>query len=341
MKSCAIPLAQYYDCVLLDLDGVVYVGNEPVIGAPEVLVRARQSGARLAFVTNNASRTPDAVAAHLTRLGVPAAADDVVTSAQAAAREVADRVPAGALVLVIGATGLVQAVRAVGLQPVSSAEVHPAAVVQGFGRQVGWRELTEGAVAIRNGAIWVASNTDLTVPTARGLAPGNGSFVNALAAAVGARPAVVAGKPHPPLFDETIRRTGSRSPLVVGDRLDTDIEGANNCTIDSLLVMTGVTAVADLLQAPAARRPSYVAWGLDGLLTAPAAPAPTGAGDWRLGGWVAAVVDGDLRVVMARPDPDRGNGLRVAAAAAWDWADANSGAELRLDDVLAAFAPLD
>ncbi len=339
MKSCAEPLARRYDCVMLDLDGVVYVGKDAVAGAPEVLAKARQFGARLAFVTNNASRTPDAVAAHLVQLGVTAETGDVVTSAQAAAREVADRVPAGARVLVIGGEGLVRAVRAVGLQPVSSADAQPAAVVQGFGRNVGWQELTEGAVAIRHGAIWVASNTDLTVPTPRGLAPGNGSFVNALGAAVGAPPAVVAGKPHRPLFDETIRRTGSRSPLVVGDRLDTDIEGANNCGADSLLVMTGVTDAADLLRAPPARRPSYVAWTLDGLLSAHGVPSRSGV-DWRLGGWVGSVVDAGLRLSAVTPDVDPSDGLRLAATAAWDWVDANSGERLRLDDALTALARL-
>lgn len=324
---------------MLDLDGVVYVGNQAVPGAREVLATARHRGTTVAFVTNNASRTPEAVAANLTRLGVKAAPSDVVTSAQAAAREVANRVSPGAAVLVIGAEGLLSAVRAVGLKPVDSSDADPVAVVQGFGAGVGWQQLTEGAVAIRNGALWVASNTDLTVPTARGLAPGNGSFVNALAEAVGSRPDVVAGKPHRPLFDETITRTGSRTPLVVGDRLDTDIEGAVSCGADSLLVLTGVTDMATLLQAPPQRRPSYVAWTLQGLVTAHETPSRSG-NEWQLGGWSASVVAGRLQVASQAAVSDPDDGLRVAATAAWEWCDENQPGELRCDDAVTAFGQL-
>lgn len=339
LKRCAEPLVEHYDAALLDLDGVVYVGDLAVDGVPEVLATARQHGITIAFVTNNASRTPEAVAAHLTRLGVQAEPSDVVTSAQAAAREVADRVPGGSPVLVIGGEGLLSAVREVGLQPVDSSDEDPVAVVQGLGSDVGWKQLTEGAVAIRHGAIWVASNTDLTVPTARGLAPGNGALVTALAAAVGSRPAVVAGKPHRPLFDETIRRTGSRLPLVVGDRLDTDIAGAVNWSADSLLVMTGVTDVATLFKAAPAQRPSYVAWNLRGLLTAHEVPSRSD-GDWRLGEWVGTTVNGRLRVSGPR-QADPNDALRLATTIAWDWYDDNSGDDLGFDDVLTLFGGLD
>jgi glycerol-1-phosphatase len=340
LKSCPQPLTAQYDCAMLDLDGVVYLGEQTVTGAPEALATARGRGMTVAFVTNNASRTPDAVAARLAGLGVPAAPADVVTSAQVAAREVADRVPPGAPVLVIGAEGLRSAIRAVGLKPVDSGDNAPAAVVQGLGPDVGWRQLSEAAVAIRGGALWVASNTDLTVPTSRGLAPGNGAFVKALAAAVGSDPQVVAGKPYRPLFDETIRRTGARAPLVVGDRLDTDIEGAANCGVDSLLVMTGVTDVATLVMAPPRQRPSYVSFTLQGLLSGHDAPARAGV-EWQLAGWTASVVSGELRIGPIDRDeasataPKAGlhpdDGLRVAAAAAWQWCDANSGEELRCD----------
>lgn len=238
----------------------------------------------------------------------------------------------------IGAEGLLSAVRQTGLVPVDSSDADPVAVVQGFGPDVGWQQLTEGAVAIRQGAIWVASNTDLTLPTARGPAPGNGAFVNALAAAVGTRPAVVAGKPHRPLFDETIRRTGSRLPLVVGDRLDTDIEGAVNCGADSLLVLTGVTDVPSLLKAAPGQRPSYVAWTLEGLVSAHEVPSRSGA-DWRLGSWVGSVIGGRLQV-SGPPQAEPDDALRLATTAAWDWSDDNSGDDLRLDDVLTLFGQL-
>ena len=338
LKRCPEPLVEHYDAVILDLDGVVYVGDTAVDGVAQVLATARQRDVTIAFVTNNASRTPESIAAALTGLGVQAEPDDVVTSAQAAARAVADRVPPGSPVLVIGAEGLLSAVRQTGLVPVDSSDADPVAVVQGFGPDVGWQQLTEGAVAIRQGAIWVASNTDLTLPTARGPAPGNGAFVNALAAAVGTRPAVVAGKPHRPLFDETIRRTGSRLPLVVGDRLDTDIEGAVNCGADSLLVLTGVTDVPSLLKAAPGQRPSYVAWTLEGLVSAHEVPSRSGA-DWRLGSWVGSVIGGRLQV-SGPPQAEPDDALRLATTAAWDWSDDNSGDDLRLDDVLTLFGQL-
>ncbi len=327
LGTSAEPLVTAYDCAMLDLDGVVYVGGHAVDGVPEILATARGRGMTLAFVTNNASRRPETVADHLAEIGVRAEAADVVTSAQAAAREVADRVDVGAKVLVIGGEGLVVALQELGLVPVTSAAEMPAAVAQGFDPGVGWRQLTEGAAAIRGGAIWVASNLDLTVPTPRGPAPGNGALVNALAAAVDRRPVVVAGKPFRGLFDETVRRISSRRPIVVGDRLDTDIEGAVRCGADSLLVMTGVTDPAALAAAPAHRRPTYVAWTMRGLLTAHAAPEES-SGTWSLGGWVAAVDDGCVSVRRRGDCED--DGLRAVTAAAWAWCDSHPDSCARL-----------
>jgi len=312
------PLVDAYDCAMLDLDGVVYVGPHAVEGVPALLDRARAQGMTLAFVTNNASRTPQSVAAHLNELGVEAAASDVVTAAQAAARELAARLDPGAKVLVIGGEGLRVALGEQGLTCVDRADEDPAAVVQGFDRSVGWEQLAEGAYAIRAGALWVASNLDLTVPTVGGIAPGNGSLVNAVAAAVDARPAVVAGKPYRPLFDETVRRIGPERPLVVGDRLDTDIEGANNCDADSLLVMTGVTDLPTLCRARPQERPSYLAWTLAGLFDAQ--PAPVRQGEmFELGGWQVTVRD--QRLVAEQHGDDCGDALRAAASAAWAWYD--------------------
>jgi hypothetical protein len=200
------------------------------------------------------------------------------------------------------------------------------AVAQGFDPSVGWEALAEGAAAIRDGAWWVASNLDMTFPTPDGPAPGNGALVYAVAAAVGRRPDLVAGKPDRPLFDETVRRVQARRPLVVGDRLDTDIEGANRCGADSLLVMTGVTDVPTLLQAPPNQRATYVAWTMSGLLSSHQAPradtasaaGPAGA-PWQLNGWAAHVDGGRVLVDRRGADPD--DGLRVAVAAAWAWQD--------------------
>ena len=259
------PLDTAYDVALLDLDGVVYLGGAAIPGAAEALRKADAAGMRLAYVTNNAFRTPAAIAALLTSFGVPAAAEDVVTSAQAAARLLAERLPAGAPVLVIGGSGLRMALRERGLRPVSTADDKPRAVVQGYAPDVSYSMLAEGGLAVAAGALFVASNGDLTLPSRRGRQPGNGSLIQVVATATGVQP-LVAGKPEPPLHRESVLRTGARHPLVVGDRLDTDIEGAHRVGADSMLVLTGVTGPAEAVLAPPSQRPTYLAEDLAGLL---------------------------------------------------------------------------
>ena len=166
MRGIDRPPAEEYDVAVLDLDGVIYIGHEPVPGAAEALAKARAAGMRLAFATNNASRTPAATAALITEVGVPATAGDVVTSAQAAARLLADRLPAGSKVLVVGGTGLRHALRGVGLRPVSTAADRPAAVVQGFAPGISYDLMAEGGRAVADGALFVASNADTTMPSA-------------------------------------------------------------------------------------------------------------------------------------------------------------------------------
>jgi glycerol 3-phosphatase-2 len=262
-------LLSSHDALLLDLDGVVYRGAEAVPHAVEALKLASSSGVRTAYVTNNASRPPAEVADHLRRLGIEVADHDVVTSAQAGAREVAARVPAGSRVLAVGGPGVAEALIARGLVPVASATDDPAAVMMGYGPDVSWRELAEASYAVGAGAVFVATNTDSTVPTDRGIAPGNGTLVGAVRTATGREP-VVAGKPYAPLMVESVERIGAASPLVVGDRLDTDIEGAHASGLPSLLVLTGVTGAEQLLAAPPNRRPTYVTADLRGLASAPA-----------------------------------------------------------------------
>ncbi|MEU4547888.1 HAD-IIA family hydrolase [Nonomuraea dietziae] len=296
-------LIDEYDTLLLDLDGVVYLGRQAVPHAAESLERAA-GRVRLAYVTNNASRSPAAIAEHLTHLGVPATAEDVVTSAQAAARLIAERVPPGAPVLVVGGTGLRMAVRAQGLRPVTVAADEPVAVVQGIAPDLSYGLLSEGALAVRRGAWFVAANGDATMPTARGELPGNGAMVRVIAAATGVEP-VYAGKPAPPLHRESMIRTGSERPLVVGDRLDTDIEGATNAGVDSLLVLTGVATPRELLTAAPAHRPTYVAEDLSALHR----PYPKERQGWRAG-WS----DGRLHL---EGDGEWIEGLRTACEAAW------------------------
>lgn len=310
LHACAEPLSRHYDAALLDLDGVVYLGGAPIPGAADALSSASGAGMRLAFVTNNASRSPSTIAAQLSGMGIRATAADIVTSAQAAARVLAGRLPAGAPVLVVGGMGLRLAVRDRGLRPVSVAAEHPQAVVQGYAPDISYDLLAEAALAIRAGALYVASNTDATLPTARGLQPGNGSLVQLIVTATGREP-IVAGKPQPPLHAESVERVGSVRPLVVGDRLDTDIEGSVRVGADSLLVLTGVTTPADLVLAPRGCRPTYVARDLAGLNTSH--PEVTAGGGWfRCGGWSARA--GSLELSGSGDDLD---GLRALCAAAW------------------------
>ena len=258
-------LADKSDAVLLDLDGTVYLGGQVIPHVVEVLIESAERGARPMFITNNASRPPGEVAGALNEMGIAATASDVLTSPEAAAAMLADSHPAGSPVLIVGAKALADAVADVGLVPVRLATDAPVAVVQGHSPDTGWRDLAEACIAIRAGVDWVASNTDSTLPTDRGLLPGNGAMVQALIAATGLNPRV-AGKPNRPLLDEAVRRTGASSPLVVGDRLDTDIEAAVLADMPSLLVLTGVSTAGDLLTAPASRRPTYVSFDLRGLV---------------------------------------------------------------------------
>ncbi|HET8560296.1 MAG TPA: HAD-IIA family hydrolase [Marmoricola sp.] len=317
LKPADRPLPALYDLAVLDLDGVVYVGREAVERAVGSISEARARGMKIAFVTNNAARTPDAVAAHLRALGLEASADDVVSSAQAAAHLLARDLEAGAEVYLMGGDGLEQALLERGLRPVTSPGEGVAAVAQGYGPEMPWRRVVDGAILVASGLPWVASNTDMTIPTERGLGPGNGTLVDLVAGFADREPRV-AGKPQAALFDETIERVGGERPLFVGDRLDTDIAGAVAVGWDSLLVMTGVTGLAELVAAPSAQRPSYLAADLSGLLEQHPAVAPSGPGV-ELGGWRAVVGDGTLAVTG---DGSPSDWWRAVAVASWGHLDA-------------------
>lgn len=270
---------------------------------------ARDAGMRAAFVTNNASRRPEVVAAHLTELGIAAEPEDVVTSAQAAVRWLAARLPPGSRVLVVGTDGLAEEVVAGGLAPVRTAE-GAVAVVQGLSTATGWTDLAEACVAIRAGALWVAGNADATYPSRRGPLPGNGAMVAALRVATGREPVVV-GKPEPELHQASVARVGADRPLVIGDRLDTDVLGAVRGGADSLLVLTGVTDLPTLLAAPAGMRPTYVGLDLRALL-APQLPVALHDGEARCGAARAWLHDGAVR-----SDGPAQEALRAACALAW------------------------
>lgn len=311
-----IALADAYDAALFDLDGVVYLGPVAVDGAPEGIRELRDRGTRVGFVTNNAARPPDAVAEHLTELGIAASAGDVVTSAQAGAELLARRCPAGAKVLAVGGPGVWAALEEVGLVGVRSADDDPVAVLQGFGFDLTWDQLNEAAIAINRGAHWVATNIDPTRPTDRGIVPGNGAAVDAVRQAVSVEPEI-AGKPYRPLVDATVSRLGAAHPIFVGDRLDTDIAGAVAAGLDSMLVLTGAHGPAELVAATPDCRPTHLGYDLRDLLR-PARvcterPGEVGCGEQ------AAVVDTG-RIVLAGTPNDRAaalDGLWATAALAW------------------------
>ncbi|MEV6301444.1 HAD-IIA family hydrolase [Actinoplanes sp. NPDC051861] len=303
-----------YDLVIFDLDGVVYLIDKPIAGAAEAVERLRADGVTVAYATNNASRRAADVAALLTGMGVSAEPAEVLTSAGAAAALLAERLPAGSPVLVVGADALRDEVREAGLDPVLSAEDAPVAVVQGYGPEVGWKALAEAALAVRAGATWFATNTDRTLPSPRGPLPGNGSLIAVLRTALDRDPDVVVGKPQPGIFTAAAKLSGSERPLVVGDRLDTDIQGAVTAGMPSLLVLTGVSGPADLLAAPPDRRPTYVATDLSALfrpaedarLPAPGSPAI----GWRV------TRDGGRATLDGSGDPV--DALRLLCGVTWD-----------------------
>lgn len=304
-----------HDCLLLDLDGTVFRGHQPTVGAVQTLATVP---ARKLFVTNNASRTPAEVAEHLCALGFQAAADDVVTSAQSAANLLATRVVSGSRVLVVGTDALAAEVQRVGCVPVRRFDDEPVAVVQGHSPRTGWPDLAEAALAIRAGALWVAANVDRTLPSERGLLPGNGAMVAALRAATDREP-VVAGKPQPALLNDALARGTFSAPLVVGDRLDTDIAGANAAGLPSLMVLTGVNTAEDVIRAPAAQRPGYLAPDLRSLYAAPdelrVGPHPA----WRIE--IRRDDEAEAQVVVhgtGREGGDALSAVRATAAAVWD-----------------------
>jgi glycerol-1-phosphatase len=310
------PLVEVHDLVMFDLDGVIYIESAPVPGAPDQLARLRDVSTKLAFITNNASRPPEAVVEKLAGIGVEADPHEVVTSAQAAAHVLVERHGEAAVIACLGAAGLEEALRDVGLEPAAVDDSRAVALATGYGPDVPWRDVMRAAVRVRDGLPWVASNTDLSLPTKFGQAPGHGVLVDMLQRFSGVK-AVVAGKPQPPLLEETIRRVGGTTPLMVGDRLDTDIEGANNLGIDSLLVMTGVTGLPELAAAGPELRPTYVATDLEGLFAPHPAPDRDGS-HWRCGEWRATVAQGHLEVSGEGSADDW---WRAAACAAWDHLD--------------------
>jgi len=310
-------LISRFDTILADLDGVIYKGAGAIPHAVESINGAVDAGVRVGYITNNASRTDASVAEHLSGLGLRVVADDVVTSPQAAMRLLADLVPAGSTILVVGGDGLTVELEKNGFVVTRSALDDPAAVVQGFAPTVGWEHLAEAAFALHTGIPWVATNTDWTIPVARGTAPGNGTLVSAVHTAVGRLP-IVAGKPETAMFTLAIERFAAKKAVVIGDRLDTDILGANNSKLESIHVLTGIDQAKQLLAAVPDQRPTYIIEDLRQL----AEPYPETVTDARDDGTTVTTVGTasvarageQLTVLGAGTSIDR---LRAGCAAIW------------------------
>jgi HAD superfamily hydrolase (TIGR01450 family) len=306
------------DVVLADLDGVVYAGAGALPHAVESLNRVAEKR-RVGYITNNASRTDASVAGHLTELGLSVAANDVVTSPQAAMRLLATMVPAPATLLIVGGEGLVVEAEKAGYRVTRSADDAPDAVVQGFAPEVAWTDLAEAAFALKvpedeGGIPWIATNSDWTIPRERGVAPGNGTLVSAVHTAVG-RLATVAGKPEVPIFEEAIARFDAKKTLFIGDRLDTDIMGAARVGIDSVLVLTGIDRPKHILAAPEGSRPTYILSDLRELHE-PYPNIERRNGAVTVNGATVRVAGGDVEILS---EGDRHIDLvRAGARAIWD-----------------------
>jgi HAD superfamily hydrolase (TIGR01450 family) len=295
-------LVDAYAGVVCDLDGVVYRGPAAVDHAVSALSSVP---ARVVYATNNASRPPQEVAAHLTELGLSVTGSDVVTSSQAGAGELVKLLPAGATVLGVGGPGVREALQHSGFRVLTPHDTRDdpttrvAGVLQGYGASVSASDLAEAAYAITAGAAWVATNTDRTLPTHRGTAPGNGSLVSAVRMAV-TRDPLVAGKPQAPLYRLCAERLGLEADkvLAVGDRLDTDIAGAVTTGMDSVLVLTGVDSVTSTAVAPASMRPTFVATDLRALME-PYVGVETDYSWWTCGQDRRRLVDGRWEVASA------------------------------------------
>jgi len=302
------PLIAAYDGVVCDLDGVVYRGADAVPGAPKALRDIVARGIRVVYATNNASRVPTEVAAQIAGLGAPATASDVVSSAQAGAARLATDLPPGAAVLALGGEGVVAALRDAGLAPVAAARDHDgsgpdevAAVLQGFGKELRVRDFEAAARLLSSGLPWVATNDDATLPLPWGQSPGNGAYIELLVAALGRRPDVV-GKPHPPLYELALSRLGTVAgrTLAVGDRIGTDIVGAEATGLDSAWVVTGVDRPSDVVTSESS--PTYVIASLAELLMPYAAPVAE-AGGWRCGAARVALDGEDLVIERGSEEP--------------------------------------
>ena len=312
--AVAANLLSKYDSLLLDLDGVVYEGQAAIHGAVDAIHVAQSASLKIGYVTNNSSRRPETICEQLAGFGIASLPSDIISSGQTGVEILSKMIEPGAKVLVVGGEGLRKRVIDGGFRLVESSDDEPAAVIQGFAPDVAWRDLAEAAFSIQRGAKWVATNQDWTLPQERGLAPGNGTLVSAVHTAVGILP-VVAGKPEPAIFRTAQQHFDSQAPLFVGDRIDTDILGANRAAIDCALVLTGVSTRKELLGIGPEGRPTYVLSNLSELHQPYEEPKATKRG-FSCGGVTVELLAQKVRVIDG--DPRSLAALKAACAVIWN-----------------------
>ena len=238
-------LVERYDALFIDLDGVVYRGDQVVPAAPDALEAARGAGCRILFLTNNSSRTQEQVVDMLSGFGIRAEPSEILTSAGATAAMLRRQGANSASAFVIGERGLKEALLSAGVKVEDGEPEWTDLVVVGWDRSVDFRKLRRASLLVQRGSKLIATNGDPSYPAPDGLWPGTGAILSAITTATGAQ-AVVVGKPARPLFESAAELTRPSRPLVVGDRLDTDIPGASTMDWDSLLVLTGASRLEDL-----------------------------------------------------------------------------------------------
>lgn len=303
-----------FDLLLADLDGVVYEGARAITNAVPAINSLQAAKVQIGYVTNNSSRKPETIAEQLRGFGLNTEAQSVISSGLTAVELLAEKIPAGGKVLVVGGEGLRYFVSSAGFKIVQSSEDQPVAVVQGFAPDVAWKDLAEASFAIQNGAIWIATNSDWTLPQERGIAPGNGTLVSAVHTAVGQFP-IVAGKPEPAIFNTALNVFKPKAALFVGDRLETDVLGAKRAGVTSAIVLTGIATKKDLLAAKPEERPEYILETLSDLLTDYPKLKQTKRG-WRCGDADVELL-GD-KVLVVEGDPRSIDALRAACSVIWN-----------------------
>jgi HAD superfamily hydrolase (TIGR01450 family) len=313
-----------FQTLFLDLDGVIYEGDKAIVDSIESITTLKSLGVSVGYLTNNSSRKPETITEQLRGFGLRLTAEEVISSAQAGVELLSSMIPAGAKVLVVGGEGLSSRVLDAGFELVKSSDDLPAAVIQGFAPDVNWKDLAEASYSIQAGAKWVATNQDWTIPREKGIAPGNGTLVSAVHTAVGQLP-LVAGKPERAIFETAMREFQTQSAIYVGDRLDTDVLGANRAGLGSAIVMTGVTSRKELLGARSDSRPTFILGTLKDLLGSYRAPSKTRRG-YKLG--VAEVELLGDKIVVSFGDPKSLDALKAACLTIW-----HSGKPIHLLDV--------